>query len=360
MSETKTGDLTPHPKMFDFHLDGTNNPVLTGKPITEPHTNEEVSTRDGKTNMNQVSIPGMQEGSYTGALANAFINVIEPGVSRAPTPDEFWDNYRLHTSVYEKAVEARPQDVALVASQKELLDAVEGGKIALVKSIEGLYIPLNSKGLDMLGDLAHDGVRNFGVMWNWENGIGTPHTAEKENKDKGLTGFGVDVVKRLAEIPGAIIDTSHSSAKTAEEILKYANPGQVIASHTASRELNPHTRNLPHDIAMAIGEKGMIGVAYYAPFVQDPTGERPVSPFDVVRHILDLKKRLGSTDHIGLGTDMGGMGKTSVIPGMEHVGVANNALYAAMKTSGEFTEAEIEGIFGQNALQYLVSALPEK
>jgi len=362
-SEPHRPNKLKHPKVFDLHFDGGSR-ADWGVKLTDPNIPGFVfqeKTR-GWEHVDNASFPGMVEGGYMGALANAFPSVD----GRTPTYDEFWGEYRSHASQYEQAVLSNPDLAAMVGNTQELSEAIKSGKIALVKSVEGLYVPANGQGLKTLEKMAQDGVRSFGIMWNWENGIGTPQTTEAAGSDPGLTDFGVDVVQQLAQIPGVVIDVSHSSAQTMHDILKIVGTesGRVIASHSGIRDKNMHPRNLPIEIAKAIGENGVIGVPLHNKFIK-PENVRTddgvkASVDDVVTRIVELRKFLGGSEHISLGTDFGGMNKAATIPGIDEITTFGDVLYDAMKKSGEFSENEIVGIFGRNALNYLSNALPSR
>lgn len=345
-----------HPRPFDLHSDASTRTSLFHVPVEDPNYPTRVfEIEAGKNdNVDTISLPGMIEGNYIGAFANAFPTMMNPdGSFRAPRPDEFYSEYRSHAQAYENAVAARPESVAFVSTKQELKDALESGKIAWVRSVEGLYVSPTEEGLQMVSRLMHEGVTNFGIMWNFENGLGRPHIAEQVKDDTGLSGFGRDVVKLIAGMPGALIDISHSSTQTAYDILDNARPGQVIASHAGLRGVNGNesTRNLEPDIAKAVGKTGLIGVPFVGTFMNagDVNG--------VIRHMLEFKRILGGTDHLGLGTDFGGTSTKSAVPGLSDVATFGKVLYDAMNETGEFTSGEIEGIFGQNVVRHLENSL---
>ncbi|GEM_PF-3279513 len=350
-----------HPGIFDHHLDGGNRFDEHGIHFTEPHVPGLVRRNlSGGENVDNVSFPGMVEGGYLGAYANAYPAIDQATGGRAPKPEEFWGEYRLQSGEYERAVALHPDIAALVGNRKELESAISSGRIALIKSIEGVHVSPDASGLETIERLAKDGVRSFGIVYNFDNVIGTPHQYEE---DRGLSAFGRDVVDQLANMPGVVIDVSHASAKTASDTLKIAGTGKVIASHSSARGLNAHTRNLPDDVAIGIGERGIISVPLHSKFVKPERTRNDDSVkadvYDVIRHIMYLRDLLGGTENIGLGTDFGGMNTAATIFGLDNISTFGQTLYDAMKKSGEFGEEEIEGIFGQNALNHLAQSLPK-
>lgn len=66
--------------------------------------------------------------------------------------------------------------------------------------------------------------------------------------------FGREVVKEMNRL-GIIIDISHTSAKTVQDVLELST-APIIASHSSSRALCDHPRNLTDDQIKAIAAKG--------------------------------------------------------------------------------------------------------
>lgn len=75
--------------------------------------------------------------------------------------------------------------------------------------------------------------------------------------DSGLTQFGREVVKEMNRL-GIMIDISHASEGTFWDVIKYsAQP--IIASHSSSKALCDHDRNLTDEQLRALAKNG--GVA---------------------------------------------------------------------------------------------------
>ena len=167
------------------------------------------------------------------------------------------------------------------------------------------------------------GVRWVNLTWNHANALAGPHTT-----DQGLTEAGRDFVRALWQ-RGMAVDVSHLSDRGFWEIMELGE-GPVLASHSNSRALCPHSRNLTDDMARALFDRGgFVGINFYADFLgKNPTVETIV---DHMEHFLAL----GGENGLGLGSDFDG-GRL-VFDGVEQV----PALWKAMERRG-YSEALME------------------
>lgn len=148
--------------------------------------------------------------------------------------------------------------------------------------------------------LREAGVRVLTPLWGGITCIGGSHTS-----DEGLTSFGKDVIKECFQA-GIIPDVSHASRKSTCEIIDMAIAAgkAVIASHSCSYSINPHTRNLTDEEFLGIVETGgIVGVNLYPPHLKGT--EADVS--DVLDHIRHFISLTGSSQ-VALGCDFDGMG----------------------------------------------------
>lgn len=164
--------------------------------------------------------------------------------------------------------------------------AVEGGKL-LGKDMSRLY------------RLKNDGIKILTLVWGGECEIGGAH-----DTDIGLKPFGKDVVKECFLL-GIVPDVSHSSDKTffdtAEFFGKYGK--SMIATHSNSRKIHSHKRNLSDEMFKIIVESGgVVGISLYPPHLCD--GECDVD--SVVRHI-DHYMEIGGENSLCMGCDFDGV-----------------------------------------------------
>src|SRR5262249_17341593 len=81
-------------------------------------------------------------------------------------------------------------------------------------------------------------------------GFGPP----AEVRHHGLSPFGEDVVREMQRI-GMLVDVSHVSDETFDAVVRIAKC-PVIASHSSSRAIAPHVRNLNDDELRALAKNG--------------------------------------------------------------------------------------------------------
>ena len=112
------------------------------------------------------------------------------------------------------------------------------------------------------------------------------------NIDDGLSGGSGQL--------GILIDVSHLSDPGFWDIMEYA-PGPVIATHSNSRSVHYHTRNLTDEqITAIVKNRGVVGLNLFVNFMGvDPDIET------VVAH-LDHFWELGGEDVVALGGDWDG------------------------------------------------------
>jgi membrane dipeptidase len=215
-------------------------------------------------------------------------------------------------------------------------DELKDWEIGAMLTLEGVDAIGND--LTKLKILYKLGVRSVGLTWNNANlaadGAGEP-------RGGGLTLFGKEIV-HLNNEHQILTDVSHLSEKAFWDVLDIAK--FPIASHSNSRTLCDHPRNLYDAQASAMFEKGgMIHVVYCPPFVKK-NGIANVT--DVVKHIEHFCS-LGGVKQIGLGSDFDGI--STFVTGLEDASKSPNLINELLKY---FKEEEVRGFASQNFLNY--------
>lgn len=165
---------------------------------------------------------------------------------------------------------------------------IEGGR-ALYNDPENLYF------------YYENGVRCLTLTWNGINLLGY---GSDTGEDKGLTDFGRDILKRMNEL-NMVTDVSHLNEKGFYEVAELSDK-PFIASHSNSKTLCGHCRNLTDEQFKIIVEKGGVaGINLCCDFLAED-GNGTIE--DVVRHI-DHFMELGGENHIGIGSDFDGVPK---------------------------------------------------
>ena len=156
-----------------------------------------------------------------------------------------------------------------VANVKEILKAVKEKKIAAMFGVEGGHMIEDD--LLKLEALYKRGARYLSLTHNTAPSWATSAEDETTNPNllqKGLTDFGIQVVKKMNEL-GMLIDISHSGDQTFWDVIKITNK-PIIASHSSVYTLVASRRNLKDDQIKAIAKNGgVIMVNFHPGFIDD-------------------------------------------------------------------------------------------
>lgn len=215
-------------------------------------------------------------------------------------------------------------------------DSLKDGEIGAMLTFEGVD-PIGND-LARLHILYQLGVRSVGLTWNFANlaadGAGEP-------RGGGLTLFGKEIVG-FNNQHQILTDVSHLSEKAFWDVMELAD--YPIASHSNSKTLCNHPRNLTDEQAAAMFEKGgLIHVVYHPPFVKED-GKATIT--DLVEHI-DHFCSLGGLKQVGLGSDFDGI--STLIPDLENASMSQNLINELLKY---YSEEAVKGFAYQNFLDH--------
>ncbi len=195
---------------------------------------------------------------------------------------------------------------ALANTPEELWQNKFKGVKSVVRGIENGYaIGLD---IDNVDRFRSRGVAYMTLCHNGDNDICDSHKGNHEHN--GLSEFGKRVVERMNRV-GMMVDLSHASEKSFWDALECSSK-PIICSHSSSRALCDHTRNLTDEQMRALAESGGVAqVCMYGGFLNKKEEDATVN--DAVRHIMHMIDVMG-VDHVGIGSDFDGGGG---IPGLE-------------------------------------------
>ena len=211
---------------------------------------------------------------------------------------------RLLTLIDERIAECSGF-AAIATSPNELWTNKFNGIKSVVKGIENGYaIGLD---IDNVDRFRKRGVAYMTLCHNGDNDICDSHKGNHEHN--GLSAFGREVVARMNSV-GMMVDLSHASEKSFWDALECSSK-PIICSHSSSRALCDHTRNLTDEQMCALASSGGVAqVCLYSGFLKKG-GNATVN--DAVRHIMHMIDVMG-VDHVGIGSDFDGGGG---LPGLE-------------------------------------------
>lgn len=212
---------------------------------------------------------------------------------------------RLLTLIEERIAECAGH-ASIATTPAELWQNKFKGVKSVVKGIENGYaIGLD---IDNIDRFRSRGVAYMTLCHNGDNDICDSHKGNHEHN--GLSEFGKRVVERMNKV-GMMVDLSHASEKSFWDALECSSK-PIICSHSSSRALCDHTRNLTDEQMRALAQSGGVAqVCMYSGFLKK---EEDATVEDALRHIMHMIDVMG-VDHVGIGSDFDGGGG---IPGLEN------------------------------------------
>ena len=299
----------------------------------------------------------------------------------------------LIDSVYQQAVR-HPDKMMMAFTADDIVHAHEQHKFAALMGIEGGHAIEND--MRLLRDFYRMGVRYMTLTWSntneWADSSGDIQDPNVKHHN-GMTDFGKDVVREMNRL-GMIVDISHVSDATFYHAL-LVSQAPVIASHSSSRELTNHSRNMTDDMLRALRNNGgVVMVNFYSAFVDEnyrkassdpekikqrdaeveafkkmhthPDGspvtyneyapiekkwaaQFPRPPLNSLIDHIDHIAKVAGIDHIGLGSDFDGV--TSLPEGIDSVADLPKITQALLQRG--YTREQIQKILGGNFLRVM-------
>jgi membrane dipeptidase len=259
-----------------------------------------------------VDIPRMREGRLGGAFWTVWTPCHDP-IAGDPGPDFSRPSNALRDALemldlIRNMINQHPDDLHYAYTSQDIRDAHAAGKIASLIGMEGTHFLGNSLGV--LRIFAEMGVRYVTLTHVCHSafassaGAGVP--LEQVHPNNALTSFGQDLIAELNRL-GILVDLSHTSDDTAKQAITLSK-APVIWTHSASRAIWDHPRNVPDDVLAMIGngtgqKDGLVQSVFYPPFIGPISGANLTRVAD---HIEYIAGRVGR-DRVGIASDFDGM-----------------------------------------------------
>ena len=287
----------------------------------------------------QIDLNKLKEGGYLAQVFAMFV-FLKGTDSPYRTCNEMIDLF------YQELVKNNDK-IKIALNSKDLSSNKENGLLNAILSIEEGGVVEGS--IEKLIHFYNRGVRMICLNWNFINGIGHPNFKvvngvkdNTPNTEMGLTDFGIEMVKKMEEL-GIIVDVSHLSDKGFWDV--YNNTTKpFIASHSNSRTVCNHTRNLTDDMIKALASRGGVtGLNFAKDFIN---GDADLSyADDIVKHALHIIE-VGGIDVLAFGTDFDGIERNTEVDNASQMQI----FYQKFKDAG-LSEEDIEKIFYKNFLR---------
>lgn len=313
-------------KVVDMHCDTIGSIWVAAQKGQEKHLRE---------NDLHIDLRKMQRGDY---LLQNFAMFVFLDKERDPLVDvlEMID-------IYNRELALNSDLIAPVRAYGDIEKNAAAGKLSALLTIEeGATFKGN---LSILRNFYELGVRMLTLTWNFENELGYPNTVAKlpdydPMKRYGLKEAGIAALQEMNRL-GMIVDVSHLGDDGFWDVVKYSQK-PFVASHSNSRRLCGHSRNMTDEMIRALADHGgVMGINFCGDFLNPNGASRVADMIAHMKHIIHV----GGIGCLGLGTDYDGIGGE-----LELSDCGRMPLLAEEMEKQGFTEKEISAIFHGNVL----------
>lgn len=243
--------------------------------------------------------------------------------------------YERHYHYFKKQMTVNSDQICWQRSLSEIASDAPFSRAAVL-TVEGGCVFAGN--LDRVRQLSEDGVRMVTLTWNGENELGYGVGC-----NKGLKPFGFEALREM-EKWDIVVDVSHLSDAGLDDVL-HASRRPLMASHSSSRALCGHPRNLTDAQFVALAKKkGLAGINFSRGFLREDS--QKASFHDMIKHI-DHFLALGGEDAVALGSDFDGTDMPADFPDISAV----PKLYEEMLRLG-YKETLLDKVFYLNASDF--------
>ena len=290
-----------------------------------------------------VDLQKMTEGRQDATIMVAYLPQPKAG-------EKFSDNVSFEVSgpkayadlIFDKIEEivSRNKDyIAIARTPNQLWMNKHQGLKSIMLGIEN-GLALEGK-LENLQHFADRGVVYITLCHNGDNDI--CDSARGNNTHNGVSAFGEQVIREMNRL-GILVDLSHGGEKSFYDALDISSR-PIVCSHSSSRALCDHPRNLTDDQMRALAAKGGVAqTTIYHGFLKKD-GEATI--LDVMAH-LDHAIDVMGIDHVGLGTDFDGDG------GVRGLADSSELInFTRQLLARRYSEEDIQNIWGGNFMRVM-------
>lgn len=194
-----------------------------------------------------------------------------------------------------REAEESPEALVIATSVDEIRAAKRDRKLAVILSFEGAG-PIEDS-VELLGTFWRLGVRCIGLTHDFRNYLAD---GVRTGSEGGLTELGREAVREMGDL-GIVVDVSHLNDAGFWDVADHS-AAPLHASHSNSRSLCSHPRNLTDDQLRAIAESnGVVGVHALKALVTD--ADRVPTLDEFLKHLDRLIDLMGE-DHVAIGPDI--------------------------------------------------------
>jgi len=283
-----------------------------------------------------ITLPGLRQSGVRVVFNTVFIHPKHK-------PEGSVTEAMAQLDVYDGIYREYSESVFQIKNRRDIDRLGEEEKIGFFTLMEGADPVLNP---EHILEYHKRGVRAVGLSWNNRNIY-----ASGPESDEGLSEQGKELLRQMNAL-GITLDLSHLNERCFWESVELTELIPV-ATHSNSRALVDHPRNLRDEQLRAISERGGVtGVVFYGKFLRKGQGLATLE--DIYAHIDHIINVCGE-DHVGVGTDMDGAPIKDFPEEMRHI--------AELRTLPDYllgkgySRGVVEKIMGMNFLRVIKTNL---
>jgi len=357
--------------LVDTHNDILSSAMLEGKDISH-------RIKEGHSDLDRWK---------EGGLDVQFFSVWTDKVPR--TKDGFYNDAIHEISLLDTLVQKNPDRMVLARTYKDVTKGIKKEKLVALIGVEGGHMIENDPG--KLEELYKRGMRYMTLTWNnstsWASSAMDETLHPDSLKQKGLTDFGKQIVRRMNEL-GIIVDLSHTGEQTFYDAIATSSK-PVLLSHSSVWNICPVFRNVKDDQIKAVAKNGgVICINFFSGFIDSNFAKKmnelegtkgkqikdslqqfydaaklneiwrqrfsaeldPLRPTisQVVDHI-DYIVKLAGDDYVGIGSDFDGVSSLPV--GLDDVTTYPKITEELIRRG--YSEKSIKKILGGNVMRVM-------
>ncbi len=371
--------------VLDAHIDTTLRLTRADWDFTREHQTVPPgtsSTPESQSQQGHADLPRIRRGGLDALFFGVVVRHPTDSLQRGPiTGPKAVRDALVQVAAVHKLADDLPNDVVFCTTAEDVRKAHQQGKIGALVGLEGGHMIDNS--LPILRVFGRLGVRYMTLTHffhtDWADSSGEPP------RHNGLTDFGRQVVREMNRL-GMLVDISHVSDETFQDALDVSE-APMIASHSSSRAIAGHVRNMTDDMIKRLAAKGgVVAINFHVPYldqarndyqariqtlvnrlvgqypgeeneprrqqeVERQFGPAPAVSWEKILDHIDRVVRVAGADHVALGSDFDG---AAMPEGLEDVSRLPRITEGLLRRG--YSESDIRKVLGENLLRVLGEA----
>ena len=239
----------------------------------------------------------------------------------------------------EQMVAKSPDFIGIAKTPADLYQNKQAGRKSIMLGIENGYAI--GKDISNVERFRNRGVVYMTLCHNGDNDI--CDSAKGNNEHGGVSAFGEQVIQEMNRV-GMMVDLSHAGEKSFYDAIDISKL-PIVCSHSSSRLLCDHPRNLTDDQMRRLAQSGGVAqVTFYDGFLKKEGGATIIDAVHHLNHMVDVM----GIEHVGIGTDFDGDGGvTGIASASELINFTRQLLQQ------RYSDHDIELIWGANFLRVM-------